>query len=427
MPATYDHDPQAEMAVLGAIIMSRGAVLDDLDGFQPGDYHRLQHEELHRKLAARHKAHEPIDETIAQNVCASVQGLHPSYVLDCIRACVVPALGAHYAGIVSRLAALRQARNIGYALANLDVAAAEDADSLERALDLRRDQLAQIGTARAAEITTFADVAEAAIRSIGQQVYTPTPWEGLNHLIRGWSPACMYGLGARPGTGKTVLTVQAAVEAARRGLGVAYYTFEMSGPRLYLRALAGAAGVDLKKINEDRLTASDWSKLREADHGYLRKLPIVCEGAAGWTAQQVVSHAKQAHRRHPLGLIIVDHIGRVVPDASRKQNAEQDIADASNRFLDMAHTLNSAVVTVTQLNRENTKRSDPRPVASDVRGSDVIEQNCDVLMLLHRDREKSPDDLDLLVAKNRDGVDGPVKLTFEGHVSRISDREWRAA
>ena len=84
----------------------------------------------------------------------------------------------------------------------------------------------------------------------------------------------------------------------------------------------------------------------------------------------------------------------------------------------------SAVVVCTQLNRESSKRADPRPVSTDIRESDVIEQNLDVLMLLHRDKEKTPTEMDILVAKNRDGVEAPARMTFEGQYSRVTDREW---
>lgn len=419
-----DYDEFIEQAVLGAIMTSGGRILDDIDDFNPADYYRPQHEELHRALAARAKAGEPIDMASTGMACAGIRGLNRDYISDLSKACVSPESASFHAGSISRYATLRRARAAGTRLTGLDSALASSADGLDSALDDVRSDVAKLGATRHSNITTFADVADRAIDSIGNQIYTPTPWDGLNHLIRGWSPAQMYGIGARPGVGKTVFAVQAAVHAAQSGLGVAYYTFEMSGERLYLRALASIAKVDIGKLLTGKLSEAEWRAISRADHEVLRDLPVVVEGSAGWSAQKVVSHAKAAHRKRPLGLIFIDHIGRVAPGEERRHSREQEVADSANRFLDMAHQLNSAVVVCTQLNRESSKRADPRPVSTDIRESDVIEQNLDVLMLLHRDKEKTPTEMDILVAKNRDGVEAPARMTFEGQYSRVTDREW---
>jgi replicative DNA helicase len=419
-----DYDIRSEQSILGAIMLSGGRALEDLDDFNPADYFRPQHEELHRALQEKAKRGEPIDDVAVGVACAGIRGLDMTYALDLSQACTSWASASYHAGTVSRFATIRKAREIGQRLAQIDPALAGSADGMDAALDDAKHDVAQLGASRHSNVTMFADIADQAIDSIGNQKYTPTPWDGLNHWIRGWAPSQMYGIGARPGVGKTVFAVQAAIDAAEKGLGVAYYTFEMSGPRLYQRALASIAKVDIGKILTGNLSEAEWRAISRADHEVLRHLPIVVEGAAGWSAQRVVSHAKAAHRKHPLGLIFIDHIGRVSPGEGRRDNRQQEVADSANWFLDMAHQLDSAVAICTQLNREVTKRADSRPVATDVRESDVIEQNLDVLMLLHRDKEKTPHEMDVLVAKNRDGEEAPARLSFEGKYSRITDREW---
>lgn len=422
---TADQDLRAEQATLGAIMLSGGRALDDIPDFDPADHYRPQHEELHRAFLAMAKRNEPIDETSTAGVLATIRGCSPDYFVDLSQACTAWSSVAFFAGKVSRAATLRRAREVGVRLTGLDPALALSADNLDSALDDAKADLGVLGVARHSGVTTFADVADGAIDSIGTKRFTPTPWNGLNHLIRGWSPSQKYVIAARPGTGKTVVAVQAAIHAAMTSdIGVAYYTFEMNGERLYQRALANIAKVDMKKIMDGVLSEAEWRALSRADQEVLRDLPVVVEGAAGWSAQQVVSHAKVAHRKRPLGLVFIDHIGRVASGSERSYSREQHIADADNRFLDMAHHLDAAVVVCSQLNRGPSQRSDPKPIVTDIRESDVIEQNADCVILLHRDRDKTPSDLDAIVAKNRDGMDDTAPLTFEGHYSRAIDREW---
>lgn len=422
---TADQDFSAEQAVLGAIMLSGGRALEDIPNFDPADHYRPHHEELHRAFLAMAKRNEPIDQSSTAGVLATIRGCSPDYFVDLSQACTAWESVAFFAGKVSRAATLRRAREVGARLTGLDPALALSADDLDSALDSAKADLSVLGVARHSGVTMFADVADGAIDSIGTKVFTPTPWDGLNHLIRGWSPSQKYAIGARPGTGKTVIGVQAAIHAARNAdFAVGYYTFEMNGERLYQRALASISKVDIKKLMDGNLSEAEWRALSRADQEVLRDLPVVVEGAAGWSAQQVVSHAKVAHRKRPLGVVFIDHIGRVASGTERAYSREQHIAEADNRFLDMAHQLNIAVVVFTQLNRGPSQRADPKPILTDIRDSDVIEQNADCVILLHRDRQKTPSDLDAIVAKNRDGVDDTALLTFEGHYSRAIDREW---
>jgi replicative DNA helicase len=419
-----DHDELAERFILGAIILTGGRILEELEDFDPRDYYRPQHEELHRRLTDHALKNEPIDNASAGAACAAIRGIHMTYVLDLVQAVTAAAAAPFHAARVARLAALRRARAVGQGLAQLDPSTADTAEMLDKAVDHARSGLDSLTAARHGEVTTFADVADAAIDSIGQQQHTPTPWSGLDHLIRGWSPAHMYVIGARPGVGKTVLALQAAIDTAEKHqIPVAYYTFEMSETRLYQRGLAYVGSVDGGKLMDGTLSEAEWRAVSKAD-GRLRPLPFVVKGCAGWTVQDVVSHARSAHRRRPLGMVVVDHIGRIAA-GEQKRTREQEIAESANRLLDLAHTLDASVLVLTQLNRESSRRSDPRPVLTDIRDSDVIEQNADCVILAHRDKEKTPHEMDLLVAKNRDGVEAPVRLAYEGAYSRAVDRPWR--
>jgi replicative DNA helicase len=413
-------------------MLSRQALADVQDtGLAARDFYAPAHELAFMGVQSLAGRGDPVDvntvvaELRTAGVLARVGG--PVGVSDMVSSTVTSANAGYYARTVQSLAVLRRLAETGMRIAQLGLTGLDGhgGGAVEDVVAEAWTHMQSVESGGAVEVTTFADVAEKAIDSIGTRRFHPTPWAGLNHLIGGWQPEYLYGLGARPGQGKTVLAVQAAVDMARSGRGVAYYTFEMSGPRLYQRALAGESGVAGSAIQSGTLSDAQWRAIAAANDR-LEGLPFVVQDAAGWTAAQVHAHARAAARKHPLGLVVVDHVGRVRPAAgSRQQSKEQQVAEAANLMLDLAHQQDCSVLLVTQLNRQPTQRADQRPVTADVRDSDVIEQNCDVLMLMYRDVENSPDDLDLAVGKNRDGVCASVRLSFDGALSKVSDRAWR--
>lgn len=435
---TPPHDRLAERSVLGALLTSRQALADVQDtGLTGRDFYSPTHELVYEACMSLAGRGDPVDvltvvaELRLAGTLTRVGG--PVAVSELVGELVTAANAGYYARSVASLAVLRRLADAGVRITQLAHVGVDGhgGGSAEDAATAAWTELQQATTgAGGIQVRTFADVAEAAFDAIGRHRHTPTPWSTLNHLIGGWSPTYLYGLGARPGQGKTVVAAQAAIEIARGGpghdpLGAAYYTFEMSGERLYHRALAYESAVDGAKLRTGDLSDAEWRALAKADE-HLKGLPFVVQDSAGWTMAQVRAHARAAHRRRPLGLVVVDHVGRVKASVGgRAQSREQQVAENAHVLLDLAHELDCAVLMVTQLNRQPTQRADPRPVAADVRESDVIEQNCDVLMLMHRDVEKAPDDLVVLVAKNRDGVLAPVTLEFRGGQSRVKDRPWR--
>ena len=221
-----------------------------------------------------------------------------------------------------------------------------------------------------------------------------------------------------------MLALQWAISYARQqrdqdGPQSVYLTWEASSERLYQRALASASGVSQKAMRHGRLTDDDWRALVRADE-YLRGLPIVLEGASGRSVQQVRSRVKQLHRKRPVGHLVIDHIGLTRPERS-KDNRQAELSEATDQLLALAHELDVSVHVLTQLNRGPTQRSDQRPVPSDIRDTDRLEQNADVLMLLHRDKDKTPKILDVSVAKHRDGEEGAIRLQFNGDTAVLSD------
>jgi replicative DNA helicase len=425
------HDAAAERAVLGACLLSAAAIDEALDsGLTGRDFYRPAHEAVWDAIVHQHTTREPVDAVAVadrlakQGLLARVGG--PAAVFELVDGTPVAAAAGYYARIVRERAVLRgltvagtKIAAIGFAAADPDESVADASRALAEVVDMR-----VVGRGMSLE-----DVADRALAAMETGVSsTPTPWDDLTDLIGGWTPGCFYAVGARPGVGKTVLAIQAAFAFANHhtdGPQVLYGTGEMTPERLYLRALATASGVDGERIRRGQLTDHELKQVLDAD-GRVRSLPVLIEGTSGWTASQVRARARQAHRERPVGLLVVDHIGLLRGELGRRDSGgrQAELSLAADILLETAHDLGCAVLVLTQLNRGPAQRADSRPVPTDIRDTDRIEQNADVLMLMHRDKDKAPAELSVAVPKNRDGKEGTVELTFDGPRSRITNRQW---
>lgn len=427
---TQPNDEIAEQSVLGAMLQSPDAVDDVTAIIGPGDYYRPRHALIHETILELRAEGEPADPTTVRSrllrngLIAQAGGA--AYVATVYGSTPTAANATYYARIVAELAGQRRLIAAGTRTVQLGYAAeGSDLASLVGAARMELDSVLDLGRGDVTDINTVADAALRQIQT-GRKV-TPTPWSDLNEAIDGWAPSTFVAVGARPSVGKTLVTAQALREFVLRqrsldGLGGIYFTHEMSSERLYVRELAGLARVSQKAMQRAQVTPEEWARIQRAD-ATLRGLPLVFEGASGWTPSQVVARARKAHRKHRIGMVAIDHIGLTTADKPRP-NRQMELSDAADAYLALAHDLECTVVVATQLNRGPMQRSDSRPVPSDIRDTDRIEQNADLVLLLHRDMDKAPDRMLMGVAKNRDGEQVAIELEFDGPRAEVRDVTW---
>lgn len=422
-------DVLAERSVLGACLLAPTAVDDITDtGLRGPDFYQPAHETIWSAVQGLRRRGTPVDAvTLAAALSASgdlarIGG--PAYLHTLLSTTPTAANVGYYAGIVREKATLRRLVAAGTRIAQLGYAT--DGGDVDELVNAAQAEVAAVADARLTfHGETLDEVADKAMELLeGGVPAVPSPWGTLNHLIDGLRPAHFYVTGARPASGKTLLALQWAISYARQqrdqdGPQAVYLTWEASSARLYQRALASASGVSQNAMRKQRLTDDDWRAIVRADE-YLRGLPIVLEGASGKSVPQARARVKQLHRKRPVGHLVVDHIGLTRPERS-KDNRQAELSEATDLLLALAHELDAAVHVLTQLNRGPTQRADQRPVPSDIRDTDRLEQNADVLLLLHRDKDKDPKHLDVSVAKHRDGEEGAVRLQFDGDRARLGD------
>jgi replicative DNA helicase len=431
---TPPQDIAAEQSVLGAILLAPAALDEVTTVLEGRDFYRPNHETIYAAALALRNKREPVD---AVSMSAHLQAAGdlariggPAYLHELLSSTPTAANAGYYAKIVRDRAVLRRLVTAGTRVVQLGYAT--DGGDVDAVVAAGVSEVMAVGdSTRAGTDRSLWDIADAALEQIDSGITCiPTPWPELNYLIEGWVDSTFVAIGARPGVGKTVVARQvsrsyAEAQVSRDKRVAAYFTLEMSAERLYQRDLSGMAGVPLRDMRRASLNNGQWNAVAAADH-HLRDLPMALVGASGMTARQIAARCRALHREHPLGMVTIDHIGLIAGEARGRGdvNKQAELSDAADVFLALAHELNVTLVVVTQLNRGVTQRADQRPVPSDIRDTDRIEQNADLVLMLHRDKDEHPDELHVAVPKNRDGSEGAFTLVFHGDQAKATSQQW---
>ncbi len=246
----------------------------------------------------------------------------------------------------------------------------------------------------------------------------PTRIPGVDRLMSGGlKPGKQIIQAARPSVGKSSLAEQVALNVSMQGHTAAMFSMEMTCKEMTNRAVANIGRIELDHIEDGKLTDEEWGRLAEATEK-LKNLPLFFDEQPALTLQDIAAKARKLKRRHNLKLLVIDYIqlcGTTNPKLSRHHQLEE----ISRGLKSLAKQLEITILTLSQLNRDIEKRTNGRPVLSDLKESGAIEEDADVVMLLWCEQERSDSSLmGLDLAKNRQGKKGIVPLQFEGHFQR---------
>ena len=271
------------------------------------------------------------------------------------------------------------------------------------------------------------------VRLMAERVpFLPTVWGRLNKLIAGWRAGGFYVVAGRPGQGKTIVALQAALGLAQVGKHVLFFSLEMPETQIQHRLLAQLLSVDVSHIanrtlnyelllpSGERVLAEDYVDLARSE--LPQDLGVVASSRL--TPQLLRAYISAASKRKPVDVVFIDYLGLMDDDVSHKDKTAK-VSSISMQLKRIALDLNIPVVCAVQLNREVESRSDHKPQLSDLRDSGSIEQDADVVMLIAR--KKRPGDSEdghgsefyLRVAKNRHGAMGAAKFIAQDSFSRI--------
>jgi replicative DNA helicase len=287
------------------------------------------------------------------------------------------------------------------------------------------------------------DGIQAAYKEKGKLQGVTTGISDLDHKLGGLRPGRLYILAGRPSMGKSSLSVNISLGAARAGHGVALFSAEMPEGDLGTFMLGSLTGLPIDQVNNARLDDNDFHRLTEAQRD-LGKLPIWINDRPKPSVSDMRAQARVLSRKRKLGVIVVDHIGIIRADR-RYDNRVAEITEITGSLKQLAKETNTAVIALSQLSREVEKREDKRPMLSDLRDSGSIEQDADTVMFLYRDEyylereqpkatakaeakyahaealERSHNRCEVIFAKHRFGPIGKVELYYDDSICRFGN------
>jgi replicative DNA helicase len=427
-------DMGAEQCVLGGMLLSKDAIADVVEVIRPGDFYRPAHQTIYEAILDLYGRGEPADPTLVadellkRGEIARIGGI--PYLHTLVAAVPTAANASYYAKIVQERAVLRRLVEAGTRIVQLGYSGDGEVDEV---VDRAQAAVYEVTERRLTEdYVRLEDVMPATLDEIeaigsrgGGMVGVPTGFADLDDLTNGLHPGQMIVLAARPALGKSTLGLDFARSAAiKHGLATCIFSLEMGRTEITMRLLSAEARVPLHHMRSGKMTDEDWARLARR-MGEVAEAPLFIDDSPNVTMMEIRAKARRLKQRHDLKLIIVDYM-QLMSSARRVENRQQEVSEMSRSMKLLAKELEVPVVAISQLNRGAEQRTDKKPQLSDLRESGSIEQDADMVILLHREdayEKESPraGEADLIVAKHRNGPTATITVAFQGHYSRFVD------
>jgi replicative DNA helicase len=422
---------EAEFGILGAILRKPDLFDEISSKVAVADFHDLENAALYQVMIDCHAAGVPIDVVTLSDRRQNLPSGQPTIALAGELAMNVPSAAnwKAYARIVRERAVLRQIVDAACVIndtANEERPLSEVIAMAQQATaDLRDlDDDGQQDYYKASDILpTVIDTIDAKYKKT-MPTGLSTGLEKLDELVRGLRPGNMIVIGGLTGSGKTILGVQIAqhVTCKLNGSGLAF-SMEMTKEELITRGLSSLGSIDLSTLDSGDLEDEDWPKLTGAV-SILNKAQLFVNDQAGMTVARIRSIARQCQRREGLSVLVIDYIQLI--NAESSSNRSLEVGKISTALKNLAKELKIPVIVLAQLNRGSTNRPDKRPRPSDIRDSGQIEQDADVVILVHRDMESEEGQngvTELIVGKVRHARVGSCLVQQQGKFVRFVDFE----
>lgn len=407
---------EAEKHILSAMMINAKAIPVVQGIVEPGDFYEPKHELIARCIFSLYKDGKPVD-PVSLTDCLNASGdlRHAGGVeyLHELHAFTPTWTNAgYYAEIVHEAGRRRLVAAVGTQIEQL---AADASNSPDAVIEAARKSLAKAAGAQRAEASASDDVAAEVIANIGKAVpAVPTPWASLTTQIKGFRKGGLYIIGARPGIGKSALALQCAHALERKGT-VAYFTLEMGKEEVVARLISQETDIAHTMIDGAH-SLPDWAQTRVEEWLASYRGAIRFDDRGTITVGQMRAVIHRLSEEGQLAGVVVDYLQLMTGDPRLSKVAQ--VTEISRELKLIARDFQVPVIALSQLNRNSEGRVDKRPALADLRESGSIEQDADVVMLLHRDTQDDTGEIDVIVAKNRQGPTGTVHLTWQGEFMR---------
>ncbi len=433
--------PQAvdvEMAVLGAMILQRESASKALSMLTGDAFYKEAHRKIFETIASLFQRDEPLDHiSVAEELrrrgeLEQVGGAF--YLTELSRQVTSPAHIDTHCRIVLEKSLSRQLIETSTQIINECYADTQDTFDLIDEAETRIFKISETHLKRSyVKMDKAVKEVMNLIDSIHETHYgitgVPTGYGDLDRILGGLQPSDLIILAARPSIGKTALALSIARNVAlEKHIPVGVFSLEMSVTQLVLRLLCAEARVNMHLVRTGRLPDDEWRKLSFA-FGPLAHAPIFIDDTPSMSIFELRAKARRLVEEHRIGLIIVDYL-QLMHAGQKLESREREISSISRSLKALAKDLQIPVLALSQLNRGVEQRQNKRPQLSDLRESGSLEQDSDVVLFIHREKEDDPSipevekgEATIIVGKQRNGPTGEIRLAFVKDFARFENLE----
>lgn len=449
------YSSEAEKAVLGSMLARPDVVVDEVtEVLKRDDFFVPAHQEVFEAIQALHNNGKAIDITtlhqyLADRKLAEVVG-SPGILAELAAGLATHLNVGSYIAIVKDKSLLR---HLQHACANISQLVVDNQDSVTSVLDNAEREIFQVTnrgltnstvTAKT-EIEKAIQLIENYQRNKGHLFGIPTGFHRLNELTTGWHGGEMIVLAARPGIGKTALALTFARHAmdarydekldnwVKPGHAVGLFSLEMTNQQLMLRMLASYASESLQRIRQGDLDDQAMQKLRMIGED-MKQFPLVLDDTSFLSINQLRGKARRMKQQHKIDMLIIDYLQLLRSESEQaKDNRQNEVAEISRGIKGLAKELDIPIIVLAQLNRKS-EEGKTEPALHNLRESGAIEQDADMVLLLHREDGADSEEggggealpmgvkkYKIIIAKQRNGPTDSLEVHFHSQYTRFED------
>lgn len=430
-----DHDPDLERAVLGVCTLEQAAFGSVYGMLTAECFFTHEHLEVYNAMEQLWKDGHPVEllslsRTLYERGINTLGGHNTTFFLTQLSRDVVnTAYLQRWCMQLRELAARRTMITLtssGLRGDDVNATAQQIQQAIQKALEIKTADDWQDAAHAGHALMQHMDAVQ------GQEMIgISTTFPQIDKLNGGFRPGQLIIIGARPSVGKSALMGSIAIQAAKEGRRVGVISLEMPAKDIFGRMVSADSGAPFTAIDRNRIYEEQQRKDVHQSINTLSALPISFSDGTQVNIHDIRAKAEQLKRRHGLDLLILDYLQLVDELPGNSRSREQGISQISRGLKMLAMTLEIPVIALSQLNRESEHRANKRPSVADLRESGAIEQDADIIMLLHRDwrcgiytdaqGQSTEHQADLIVAKWRNGTPMDLKLHFTPGLMKFSE------
>lgn len=432
---TPPQDRDAEASVLGGMMLSKDAIADVVELLRGDDFYIPSHETIYDTILDLYAAGEPADAVTVANALSKAGSIAriggPAYLHTLISSVPTAANAGFYANIVREQAMLRKLVEAGTRIVQMGYDAEGDTEDL---VNRAQAEIYSVTERNASEdYVRLSEVLGPTVEEIersgahdGDTIGVPTGFYEFDELTNGLHAGQMIVIAARPGMGKSTLALDFARSAAiHNSQTTVIFSLEMGRQELTMRLLSAESGIPLQALRHGDLDQSrDWTTLANT-MGRINDAPLYMDDSPNMALTEIRAKCRRLKQQHDLKMVVIDYL-QLMTSGKRVESRQQEVSEFSRSLKLLAKELEVPVIALSQLNRSSEQRTDKRPMVSDLRESGSIEQDADMVLLIHREDVYDPEspsagEAQIIVAKHRNGPTGEITVAFQGAKSRFAN------